>query len=131
MEAAILNTSASLSFPRVSMSVTAGAPSVMVPVLSKITISILWDASKASPFLNKTPASAPLPVPTIMAVGVASPRAQGHAITRTDISTVRENSKDSPLISQTENEIMETANTTGTKYSATLSASLAIGAFDP
>ena len=34
----------------------------------------------------RTPLCAPTPVPTITAVGVARPRAQGHAITRTEIA---------------------------------------------
>ncbi len=35
------------------------------------------------------PSSAPRPMPTMTAVGVASPRAQGQAMTRTEISVVR------------------------------------------
>ncbi len=37
----------------------------------------------ASPLRIRTPSSAPLPLPTMMAVGVASPRAQGQEITST------------------------------------------------
>ena len=37
----------------------------------------------ATPSRIKIPFSAPSPVPTIKAVGVASPRAQGQAITKT------------------------------------------------
>ena len=32
---------------------------------------------------DETPACAPRPVPTMMAMGVASPKAQGHAMIRT------------------------------------------------
>ncbi len=44
--------------------------------------------SKASPLLISIPFSAPLPVPTIIAVGVAKPKAHGQAITNTDINIV-------------------------------------------
>ena len=39
------------------------------------------------------PFSAPLPVPTIIDVGVASPKAHGQAITSTDIAATRADSK--------------------------------------
>ena len=41
---------------------------------------------EASPDFTSMPFSAPLPVPAIIATGVASPSAQGHDITRTAIS---------------------------------------------
>ena len=65
------------------MSVTAGWPFVIVPVLSKTTIETLPARSNASLVRNSTPISAPLPEPTITAVGVASPIAHGQAITST------------------------------------------------
>ena len=46
----------------------------------------------ASAPLNRMPYSAPLPVPATMALGVASPRAQGQDMT----STVTETSKAKP-----------------------------------
>ena len=61
-------------------SVTFGLPSVIVPVLSNITVSTLCASSKASPPFISIPFSAPFPVPTIIAVGVASPNAHGQAI---------------------------------------------------
>jgi len=75
-----------------STATTSGLPSVMVPVLSKIIAFILCAISSTSPPFIKMPFSAPLPVPTIMAVGVASPKAQGQAITNTDIKILRANS---------------------------------------
>lgn len=45
----------------------------------------------------KTPWLAPTPVATMTAVGVARPRAQGHAITTTDIENMREKTKQLPL----------------------------------
>ncbi len=56
---------------------------VSVPVLSITTVVSLWAVSSASPPRIKTPFSAPLPVPTMMEVGVAKPRAQGQAIIKT------------------------------------------------
>ena len=44
-------------------------------------------ASKESPPLRRIPFSAPLPVPTITAVGIAKPRAHGHEITTIDVKT--------------------------------------------
>jgi len=66
------------------MSVTFGWPRVIVPVLSNTTTSTDPACSRLSLDLIKMPIWAPLPVPTITAVGVASPIAQGHAITNTE-----------------------------------------------
>lgn len=43
----------------------------------------LWAISSGSPPLMRIPFWAPTPVPTMTAVGVASPREQGHAMDRT------------------------------------------------
>ena len=73
-----------LTVPSSAMtSVTLGLPSVMVPVLSSTTASSVCAVSSEAPSLMRMPFSAPLPVPTMMAVGVARPRAQGHAMTST------------------------------------------------
>ncbi len=77
----------------VAISVTSGLPTVRVPVLSKATMLSFSEASRASPLLIRMPSSAPLPMPTVMAVGVARPRAQGQATTNTDIRAVREKSR--------------------------------------
>ena len=58
-----------------------GTPSVRVPVLSKTTVSMVPACSRYSADFIKIPFSAPFPVPTIMAVGVARPRAHGQAMT--------------------------------------------------
>ena len=62
---------------------TRGLPRVMVPVLSSTTVSILRAISSASPPLIRMPRSAPRPVPTMMAVGVARPSAHGQAMIST------------------------------------------------
>jgi len=60
-----------------------GLPSVIVPVLSSTTVSSLCAVSSEAPSRIRIPFSAPLPVPTMIAVGRRRPRAQGHAITST------------------------------------------------
>ena len=79
-------TKASISsspIPAATTSVTSGSPLVRVPVLSITTVSILAIPSRAVAFLNNTPRLAPIPVPTMIAVGVARPRASGHVMTTT------------------------------------------------
>ena len=65
---------------------TWGWPHVSVPVLSKMTVVALESVSSAAPPLISTPFWAPTPVPTMTAVGVASPSAHGHAMTSTAIA---------------------------------------------
>ncbi len=112
-------------------STTFGFPSVTVPVLSRITTWILWVVSRASPLLIRIPWLAPSPVPTIMAVGVASPKAQGQAITRTDTKMVSTKAASWPKNAQTRADTTAIPITAGTKYPDTVSASLEMGAFFP
>ena len=63
--------------------VTAGLPSVSVPVLSTTSVSTFSRRSSASAFLISTPAWAPRPTPTMIDIGVASPSAQGQAMIST------------------------------------------------
>ena len=76
----------------------------------------------------KIPFSAPLPVPTIIATGVASPNAHGQLITKIDTAIENANSTLAPLSSQKLPAIVAIKITVGTKIPATLSAILAIGA---
>ncbi len=83
-EAARRSTSSSVQpGSTVTMSVTTGSPRVIVPVLSSTTVVSAPARSSASPERNRIPSVAPLPVPTITAVGVARPIAHGQAITST------------------------------------------------
>ncbi len=84
--------------------------------------------SRASPFLYKIPRSAPIPVPTMMAVGVARPRAQGQATKRTAVKTVREKGSPAPAMSHMRAAVKAIIITVGTKMAETLSARRAIGA---
>ena len=56
---------------------------LLLPVLSKSTVSTAQSRSRAPPSRNRTPARAARPIPTTIAVGVASPSATGQATTRT------------------------------------------------
>ncbi len=78
-DAASRSTSRSVKPAAASIATTRGLPSVSVPVLSTTSTSTRARSSSASAFLISTPACAPRPVPTMMAIGVASPKAQGHA----------------------------------------------------
>ncbi len=88
-----MSASCQLLYPYTS--VTTGLPSVIVPVLSNTTVWIFCVISNASPLLIKMPFSAPLPVPTIIAVGVAKPNAHGQAMTKTEMVIVKANTQDS------------------------------------
>ena len=67
------------------------------------------------------------------AVGVARPKAQGHAIIRTATATsvALKYAGSGPKKSQMVNAAIETATTAGTKYAATASARRWTGALDP
>ena len=73
--------------------VTVGCPRVTVPVLSNTIVRILYARSSASPPLIRIPLAAPTPVPTMTAVGVARPSAQGQAMTSTAMPNRRANRK--------------------------------------
>ncbi|OQB02698.1 MAG: hypothetical protein BWY25_00411 [Chloroflexi bacterium ADurb.Bin222] len=121
-------------------SVTAGWPLVSVPVLSN-TITEMWPArSRASPFLSRTPNSAPRPVPTITAVGVARPMAQGQAMTSTATMLMSARVKalvsafagsGGPKKSQPRNVSAAMAMTRGTNTAEIWSASRWMGALLP
>ena len=104
---------------------------MIVPVLSKTTILTSFIVWIASPFLISIPLFAPIPEPTINAVGVASPRAQGQAITKTATATPRDLLKSPEKYSQFKNVKIAKAKITGTKTEVILSASLCIGTFVP
>ena len=109
-------------------SVTAGLPLVMVPVLSSTTVSTPRRFSRASALLNSTPISAPRPVPTMMATGVARPSAHGQLMTSTATALVMASLTLAVSASQTAKTTVATQMTTGTNTPATLSARRAMGA---
>ena len=105
-------------------------PWVTVPVLSSTTVVTERRCSSPSADFTKMPCSAPLPVPTIMATGVARPRAQGQEITSTATPEVSARSTDPVAIIQITAVTRAMTITTGTNTPATLSASLAMGALE-
>ena len=115
------------------MSVTRGSPTVRVPVLSKTIMVSRWAFSRLSPPLMRIPFSAPIPVPTMTAVGVASPMAQGQAMMRTEtkLSRARVKTGSGTKKAQTTKVIKAMAMTAGTKTAATRSAIRWMGALEP
>ena len=111
-----------------TISVTLGSPEVIVPVLSRATMSILPVSSRQAAVLKRMPFLAPMPLPTMMATGVARPRAQGQLMTRTLMPRARAKPKVSPMSSHTMVVTMAIEMTAGTKTPETLSAIFAIGA---
>ena len=79
-------------------------PASACPVLSSTTVSSLRAVSSASAPRTRMPISAPRPVPTMIAVGVASPSAQGQAMISTATNASIALVKLEPVSSQTANE---------------------------
>ena len=100
----------------------------MVPVLSKAIISTFPAASKEAAVLNNSPFFAPTPFPTIIATGVARPKAQGQLITSTATALERASENVPPLKRITTKVSMAIPITAGTKTPEIWSAILAIGA---
>ena len=98
--------------------------------MSKATICILPVSSNASAVLNKIPFFAPTPFATIIATGVANPKAQGQLITKTEIALAKANPADCPTSNQEINVTIAITITAGTKIPETLSATFAMGAFE-
>ena len=107
-----------------------GLPSVSVPVLSTSKVSTRASVSSASALRTSTPACAPRPVATMMLIGVARPRAHGHAMISTDTAFTKAWAKrgSGPSASQPMNVAAATAITAGTNQAATRSASRWMGA---
>ena len=110
--------------PKGIISVTTGLPSVRVPVLSKTSVLIFSACSSAEAFLNSTPICAPRPVPTIIAVGVASPSAQGQEITNTVTALISAKIKSSKNHQVSNRVRMLISTTIGTNILEILSAIL-------
>ena len=125
------STSSRVAPPSGITSVTVGRPSVSVPVLSTISVCRRPACSSAAALRIRMPACAPRPVPTMIAVGVASPSAQGHAITSTATACTSACVASPVHHHVAPNVTTAIATTTGTKMPDTRSAMRWIGAFDP
>ena len=109
-------------------STSAILPVVTVPVLSSTIVSTLRvDSSTSGPLMSR-PSCAPRPVPTMSAVGVASPSAHGQAMISTATAAVNANVALSPVPSQKPSVATATPMTTGTNTPETRSASRWTGA---
>src|SRR5699024_3673162 len=127
------NMSASSKPSVTKTSVNIGSPLVTVPVLSNTTVSIDCVLSKCSPPLNRPLICADLHEPSMLEVGVASPSAHGHAITKIEIIGIKLERK-SPGVTtkyQMRNVTTAIATTNGTNTPEILSASRWMSAFDP
>ena len=97
-------------------------PVVTVPVLSSTTVSTRRvDSSTSGPLMSR-PSCAPRPVPTISAIGVASPSAHGQAMISTATAAVNANDALSPAPSQKPSVASASVITTGTNTPETRSA---------
>ena len=105
---------------------TRGLPTVSVPVLSITSVSSIAACSSAAASRNSRPCRAARPVATRIAVGVASPSAQGQAITRTAMAWTRP-AAGCPSHAQTAAVAMARPTTTGTNIAEILSARRWIG----
>ena len=112
---------------------TDGRPSVSVPVLSRTMVSIRPAASSASPPRTRIPASAPRPVPTMIAVGVARPIAHGQAMITTPMNAVSASVRcgSGPSAYQATNVSAARTSTAGTNTSLIRSARRWMGALVP
>jgi len=118
--------SSSVRSPSVTMALTSGWPVVMVPVLSNIHNVNRATFSSVSPVLMSIPRFAPTPIPTMTAVGVASPKAQGQAMTSTEMKLLIAHCHASPepMSNHMTKARVAMIRTKGTKIAATRSASV-------
>ena len=112
---------------------TSGLGTVSVPVLSMTSASTLRTCSRAVASRTSTFFCAAFPTATIRAVGVASPRAQGHAITSTETADSKASGSRSvpPTASHISKVSTAMPTTTGTKTRATRSTTRCTGALEP
>ncbi len=118
--------------PNGSTSVSDGLPTVIVPVLSSTTALTFAVVSSASAERISTPIRAALPVATVTDNGVASPNAQGHAISSTDTAAtsawvIRGSG---PNANHSAHDQTAISTTMGTKNPEILSARRCTGAFE-
>ena len=113
--AARRRTSAGDSPSAATTSWTVISPVVTVPVLSSRMVSTRRVDSRTSGPLIRMPSWAPRPVPTMSAVGVASPSAHGHAMIRTATAAVKAAVTPPPAPSQKPSVATARPITIGTK----------------
>ena len=101
-----------------------------VPVLSTTSTSTFSINSKPSASLINTPSRAPRPIPTIIEIGVAKPKAHGQAIINTETAATKPLAM--PRLGLNKVQAMKAHRaeriTAGTNQPDTRSASFCIGA---
>ena len=125
------NTSARIASAATTTSISCMTPVVIVPVLSNTTVSIRRVLCNTSTPLITMPICAARPLPTINAVGVASPSAQGHAMISTETAASNASAKrsiSSPITYHATNVASDNSITVGTNTLLTRSASRCTGA---
>ena len=103
-------------------------PVVTVPVLSRTMVSTRRVDSRISGPLMITPSCAPRPVPTMIAIGVASPSAHGQAMMSTATAAVNAIDAGSPTASQKPRVATASPITIGTNTAEMRSARRCTGA---
>ena len=104
------------------------APVVTVPVLSSTTVSTRRVDSSTSGPLMRMPSCAPRPVPTMSAVGVARPSAQGQAMISTATAAANASAAPWSVTSHPTRVAAARAITAGTNHAEMRSASRCTGA---
>ena len=89
----------------------------------------MWAFSNASLVFTNIPLLLEFPDAITIASGVANPKLHGQATTNTLTKTLIATEKSLEIINHIAKDIIDIANTTGTKKILILSAILAIGAF--
>ena len=120
--AATRSTSSASSPVAAVTSMTDMRPVVTVPVLSSAMVSTRRVDSSTSGPVMRMPSWAPRPVPTMRAVGVASPSAQGQAMMSTATAAVNAACAEPPSTSHATRVMTEIPITTGTNTADTRSA---------
>ena len=127
-EAASDRSSGSVKGSRGWTSESSGLPAVRVPVLSRasrVAAERFWSEAASR---TRMPCRAARPMPTMSAIGVARPSAQGQAMRRTETAD-RSPISQSPASKIQQIRVMtESPSTTGTKTEATRSANCWTGA---
>ncbi len=129
--AAVFSRSASEASANRRILLSRGRPSVRVPVLSKARSVACPSASRAAASRTSTPFRAAAPSPTITATGVASPSAQGQAITSSVTAGRQAWASDPVATHQPARVSRASARMTGTKTALMRSARSWAGALEP
>ena len=128
-DAARASASSASASPTGTASSRAGRPWVRVPVLSSTTTPRRRTVSRVSPPRMSSPSSAPRPLDTITATGVARPRAQGQATTTVATAGIIAATSPWPVSAHAAKVAAASTRMAGTKTAETRSARRCTGGF--